>query len=133
MIMPTPGLAGSGYPATGNVVRGNNAHGTRLADFAAVVTTPADRNCFADNQFGTSAPRDIEQVMPCAGASVGDPNDGLLGLDQFLDVAKNPPGRDYKDTPVPGPQRNLPKAKTAPARPAGAPPRVAVDTISRPG
>ena len=36
---PNPGLAGGGmnYPVTGNVVRGNNVHGSSLADLATVL------------------------------------------------------------------------------------------------
>ncbi len=133
-IAPNPGLGGSAnYPATGNVVRGNNVHGSSLADLATVLITPDDRNCFADNQYGTSAPVDIEQVMPCEGASVGDPNNGALPVDQFLDTAKNPPGRNYKVTPVPPKQQNMAKASTAKAQPAGAPPKIDVDSIARPG
>ena len=37
-------------------------------------STPDDRNCFAGNAFSTSAPANIEQVMPCEGAGTGDPN-----------------------------------------------------------
>ena len=133
-IAPNPGLGGSAnYPATGNVVRGNNVHGSSLADLATVLVTPADHNCFADNQYGTSAPTNIEQVMPCEGASAGDPNKGALAVDQFLDTAKNPPGRNYKDTPVPERQPNMAKASAAKARPAGTPPTVDVDSITRPG
>ena len=123
---------GARYPATGNVVRGNNTHGASLADLATVLVTPDDHNCFADNQFGTSAPANIEQVMPCEGAGAGDPNDGALPVDQFLDIAKNPAGRNYKDTPVPEKQRNMAKATTSKAKPAGAPPPVDVDSITRP-
>lgn len=133
-IAPNPGLGGSAsYPATGNVVRGNNVHGSSLADLATVLVTPADHNCFADNQHGTSAPANIEQVMPCEGVSVGDPNEGALAVDQFLDTAKNPPGRNYKDTPVPEQQQNMAKASAAKAQTAGAPPTVDVDSITRPG
>ena len=132
-IAPNPGLGGSAdYPATGNVVRGNNTHGASLADLATVLVTPDDHNCFADNQYGKSAPANIEQVMPCQGASAGDPNDGALPVDQFLDTAKNPSGRNYKGTPVPGKQRNMANASKAKARPVGAPPVVDVDSITRP-
>ena len=132
-IAPNPGLGGSAdYPATGNVVRGNNTHGASLADLATVLVTPDDHNCFADNQYGKSAPADIEQVMPCEGASAGDPNNGALPLDQFLDTAKNPAGRNYKDTPVrrssatwrtPRQRRRDPRARHRP---------VDVDSITRP-
>jgi plastocyanin len=131
-IAPTPSLGGSGYPAKGNVVRGNNVHGSSLADLAVILATPDDGNCFADNQFGTTAPKNLEQLMPCDGAGTGDPTDGALPLARFLDTSNNPKGRDYKNTPVPAAQQNMAKAKTAKARPAGAPPKVDLATITRP-
>ena len=70
--------------------------------------------------------------MPCEGASVGDPNAGVLAVDQFFDTEKNPPGRNYKDTPIPPKQRNLANAAKAKAKPAGAPPIVDVNSIIRP-
>jgi plastocyanin len=133
VIAPNPGLEGNPYPATGNVVRGNNVHGTRLADLATVLLTPDDGNCFADNQYGTSAPVDIEQVMPCAGPSVGDPNAGALDVGQFLDTAGRLAGSNYQASPVPRDQQTMPRARTAAARPAGAPPKVDLDSITRPG
>jgi hypothetical protein len=50
-----------------------------------------------------------------------------------LDVDKNPPGTPYKQTPVAPKQRNMAKAKTAKARPAGAPviPSLASLTVPR--
>jgi len=120
------------YPSNGNVVRGNNAHGSSLTDLAAVGLTPDDGNCFADNQYGKSAPADIEQVMPCGAAGTGDPNNGALGVDQFLDTASKPGGSDYQDTPVPRKQRNMPNPSKAPALPAGTPPAVDLASITRP-
>jgi plastocyanin len=133
VVAPNPGLEGNPYPATGNVVRDNNVHGTRLADLAAALVTPADGNCFADNQYGTSAPVDIEQVMPCDGPSIGDPDAGALDVGQFFDTAGNLVGSDYQLTPVPPAQRSMPRARTAAARPPGAPPNVDIDSITRPG
>ena len=120
------------YPATGNVVRGNNSHGATLADLATVGLTPDDHNCFADNEYGKSAPADIEQVMPCDAAGTGDANNGAIPIDQFLDTSNNPGGRDYKGTPLPPKQPNMAKAVTAKANPAGAPPAVDLASITRP-
>jgi hypothetical protein len=133
VIAPNPGFEGIPYPATGNVVRGNNVHGTRLADLATALVTPADGNCFADNQYGTSAPLDIEQVMPCNGPSVGDPNAGALDVGRFFDTAGKLAGSNYQVSPVPGDQPTMPRARTVAARPAGAPPKVDLDSITRPG
>jgi plastocyanin len=131
-IAPNPGLEGGAYPATDNVVRGNNAHGTRFADLATALLTPADGNCFADNEYGTSAPFDIEQVMPCDGPSVGDPDAGALPVDEFFGTAGKPAGSNYQASPVPAGQESMPRARTAPARPAGAPRTVDLDSITRP-
>ncbi len=139
-IVPNPGLGGgtsysgatASYPATGNVVRGNNVHGSSLTDIAALLVTPDDRNCFADNDYGTSAPTNIEQVMPCAGPSVGDPGAGALAIDRFFETEKNPAGRDYENTPVPSKHRNMANPAKARAKPAGAPPAVDLDSITRP-
>src|SRR5205823_1854603 len=107
-----------------------NVHGTQLADLATALTVPADRNCFADNQYGTSAPRNIEQLMPCTGTSAGDVNEGAIPLDRFFDTSKNLQGRAYRDTPVPATQPRMPRARTAPARPAAPPTRVDVSRIA---
>jgi plastocyanin len=131
-IAPNPGIGDQSYPATNNRVVGNNVHGSSLADLAVVLATPADGNCFADNDYGTSAPADLQQLMPCDGVGTGDPNAGALPLTTFLDTSKNPKGRNYKKTPVPGRQQNMPKPKTAAAVPAGAPPALDLDAITRP-
>ena len=70
--------------------------------------------------------------MPCTGAGTGDLTAGALDIGQFLDTSKNPPGLPYKQTPVPAKQRNLVRAASAPARPAGAPARLDVAAISVP-
>jgi plastocyanin len=132
VIAPNPGIGGRLWPAAGNRVVGNVARGSSHADLAAVLVDPGAGNCFADNTFGTSAPTDIEVLMPCEGAGSGDPAAGALSPEVFLDVSKNPSGRSYKDTPVPRRQRNMPRARTAPARPAGAPPAVDVAAITLP-
>jgi hypothetical protein len=132
VVAPNPGIGGQLWPATGNRVVENTVRGSRNADLAAVLVAPDAGNCFADNTFGTSAPTDIETLMPCEGVGTGDPAAGALSPDLFLDVSKNPKGRRYRDTPVPRRQRNMPRARTAPARPAGAPPAVDVAAITLP-
>jgi plastocyanin len=132
VIASNPGLDGNPFPATDNVVRGNNVHGTRVADLATALLKPADGNCFAANDYGTSAPRDIEALMPCSGSGTGDVNDNALGIATFFDAAALAPGRNYRDTPIPADQPNMPRARSATARPAGVPPRVDVAAIARP-
>lgn len=105
------------WPASGNRVRGNVVRDSRLVDLALSADRNA-RNCFAGNTFTTSAPRAIEQVAPCEGASIGDFGAGALDLGGFLG-AVHPPARDYRTaTPPPPPQPSMRNAATAPARPA---------------
>jgi hypothetical protein len=56
------------WDAMGNRVEGNVVEGSGIADLAFGSLSDADDplgNCFADNQFTSSAPADIEQVMAC--------------------------------------------------------------------
>ena len=132
-VAPNPGLGGNAYPSTDNEVTDNVVQGSGLADLAAVLPTADDGNCFAGNTFGTSAPANLEQAKPCGGAEGnGDLATGALDIAKFLDLSTNPPGRPYQKTPVPRKQRNLAKAATARARPAGAPITVDVDRITVP-
>jgi hypothetical protein len=88
-------------------------------------------NCFEGNEHSTSAPRNLEDLAPCDGESQGDWADGPLDFGPFL--AEKPPSGDYKTTPVPGPQENMPDADTAPARPAtDMPPSIDLDAIEVP-
>jgi hypothetical protein len=118
-----------------NRVVGNVVEDSRLADIA--VGTIGDiselGNCFSDNTFTTSAPRDLEALAPCEGeGSGGDWDAGALDLIALM-TAVQPPSGDYKTSPVPGPQDNMPDADSAPADPAtGPPPAVDVDAIEVP-
>ena len=132
VIAPNPGIGSVAYQATDNVVRANNAHGTAVADLATLLLTPTDGNCFAGNQYGTSSPPAIEQVMPCDGTSVGSADAGAIAPNAFLDASVAVTGASYRDTPVPPKQALMPRARTAAARPAGAPRTVDLDSITRP-
>jgi hypothetical protein len=70
----------------------------------------------------------IEQALPCTGTGTGDLATGALDIAQFLDTSANPEGVPYRKTPVPKRQRTMPRARAAPARPAGAP--VVVDATA---
>ena len=132
-LAPNPGLEQNVYPSTDNQVTDNVVQGSGMADLAAVLPTADDRNCFAGNTFGTSAPANLEQSKPCGGAAgTGDLTTGALDIAKFLDLSGNPAGRPYQKTPVPPKQRNLAKATTARARPAGTPITVDVDRITVP-
>src|SRR5690606_1966188 len=102
---------------------GNVVEASRLADLAvgSLEDVSALGNCFADNTFSTSAPQEVETLAPCEGEGRGDWSAGALDLVALI-AAEHPPSGDYKTTPVPEPQENMPDAETAPARPAGGPP-----------
>ncbi len=105
---------------TDNVVVDNGVDLVLLAD-------PNGGNCFSGNQFGTSAPIDIEVVAGC-GLEPGEhletysipDSSGLTAL-------------DYTEVPPPGPQPNMPDAATAPPEPAvNLMPTITIEDISVP-
>lgn len=130
-VAPNPGLQTNTYPSRDNQIRDNVVQGSGMADLAAVLPAPDSGDCFAGNTFTTSAPTAIEQAMPC-GAPNGDLSAGALDIAKFLDTSNNPKGLPYKQTPIPKAQRNMPRASSAKARPAGAPPAVDLATIQLP-
>lgn len=124
------------WPVTGNKVIGNVVSDSGLADLAygdLEGTGPAATdNCFAGNTFTTSAPTAIETLAPCEGTGAGDPTAGQFDLLALIS-SERPPSGDYKVSPEPGPQPNMPDATTAPARPAtDGPPSVDVAAIQVP-
>jgi hypothetical protein len=118
-----------------NRVVGNDVSDSRVADIAVGSLEDVSQlgNCFADNTFATSAPIDLEALAPCDGeGSGGDWTAGAIDLVALM-TAVQPPSGDYKTTPVPGPQDNMPDADSAPARPAtGGPPEIDLDAIEVP-
>jgi plastocyanin len=133
-VAPNPGINGGRlWPATGNAVTDNVVEHSGTADLVTLLPGVDDGNCFSGNTFTTSAPANLEQAKPCGGAAgTGDLATGALDLAKFLDVSSNPPGRPYRKTPVAPKQRNMAKAATAAARPAGAPVTVDVATLRVP-
>ncbi len=127
-LAPSVGLQAIPTAPERNQVTDNVAEGAELADLAAILPNPGDGNCFSGNTFASSAPTAIEQAMPCGGTGTGDLTAGALDVGQFLDTSRYPKGLPYATTPVPRRQRNLPRAASARARPAGAP--VVVDLAS---
>jgi hypothetical protein len=117
----------------GNQVVGNVIEDSGLADIAvgSLVDVSGFENCFADNEHATSAPTDLETLAPCDGEGSGDWASGALDFAPFL--AEKPPSGDYKTSPEPEPQDNMPDAEGAPANPAtGMPPEIDLDAIDVP-
>jgi plastocyanin len=100
--------------ANGNRVVDNVVRDSREFDLGFLA---GEGNCFAGNEFETSAPADIEVVNPCDAPAV--PADDQIAAGLFLE-AEHPPSRDYETAPTPKPpkQPNLPKARNARPRPA---------------
>jgi hypothetical protein len=117
----------------GNEVVGNVIEESGLADIAvgSLVDVSGFENCFADNEHATSAPTDLETLAPCDGEGSGDWASGALDFAPFL--AEKPPSGDYKTSPEPEPQDNMPDAEDAPANPAtGVPSDIDLDAIEVP-
>jgi hypothetical protein len=107
-----------------NTVTGNAVSESGVADLTiASVDTDLSTlgNCFAGNEFTTSAPEDLEALAPCEGEGAGDWAAGALDLVPWIQEAQNappPPSYDTAPTPDLEPQENMPDAETAPAEPA---------------
>ena len=117
-----------------NQVVGNAVDESRLADIAVGTLGDASAlgNCFSDNEHASTAPTDVEALAPCEGeGDDGDWTAGALDFAPFL--AEKPPSGDYKTTPVPEEQENMPDAEEGPARPAiDVPGDVDIDAIEVP-
>jgi hypothetical protein len=126
----------------GNRVEGNDVSGSGVADLAVGTvdltgsgqTTDTLRNCFSDNVFSTSAPANLEQLAPCSGEPTAtDWEASPLNLIELMDSPAAKPTADaYKTTPVPGPQENMPNARTAKAVKFTTPMAVDVASIQMP-
>jgi hypothetical protein len=121
------------WPATGNQVADNVVSGSAEWDIVVITLSgEAEGNCFAGNEAATTAPADIEQVLPCDGtAQAYEPE-----VARFLEIVEGdrPPPVDYREVelPDPGELENMPDAATAPPVPAGPPPEIDLDAISLP-
>lgn len=107
-----------------NVVTDNVVTNSGEADIA-VASTGGDisrfRNCWAGNEFTTSAPLDLETLAPCDGDGSGDWTAGDLDVARwFTEQASLPPEVPWQEAPLPslGTYENMPDPATAPARPA---------------
>ena len=131
-LAPSVGLEDAPHQPKGNRVTENVVEGSGMVDLGVVLSDAADENCFSGNTFSTSAPANIEQVMPCDATGTGDFATGAVDIGQFLDTTGNAKGVAYKESPIPKRQRNMPRATAAKARPAGAPAPVDLAAIQVP-
>lgn len=128
LILPDDGN-GVSFTVSGNMVQENVVEDSGLADIG-VFDEEGAGNCFADNTAETTAPANLETLMPCEGEGSGDRADGALDLAPFL--AEKHPAGDWEDQPAPEPQENMPDADTAPWQPAGDPPEIDIAAIEVP-
>ena len=112
------------FDARGNRVEGNSVSGSGAADLALVTSLDDAKdvggNCFSGNQFDTSLPARLEQLVPCTGAASPDFATDLGRFAELL-VATKPGSNDYRKVALPDRSGlpNMPDAKIAPALPAG--------------
>lgn len=131
------------WNAYDNVIRENSISDSRVVDMAVEGVGEATgtlRNCWAGNDFATSAPANLEGIGNCDGdaAAQDDPawNEAPLNVLQWLaDAESAPPSIDYELAelpPIPD-LDDMPDAATAPAEPATDMPRIVdVDAIVTP-
>ncbi len=108
---------GSGWDPEGNQIRANRVSGSGVADLGAAEASGRP-SCFAENEFETSLPGDIEAVMPCDGARAqgGDrrvSEDLSIPVPVALDQLGERPR--YQDMPVPEPQPGMPDPEASPS------------------
>jgi hypothetical protein len=125
------------FDALDNTVRANVAQGnTYDLVVATSVDDPTDGggNCFSDNDATTTVPVDLQTKLPCGAPPNGFETDAALLTALFL--SEKPESPLYSDVALPEPPalENMPRAKSAPARPATAEPsiRISVRTIRTP-
>jgi hypothetical protein len=115
-----------------NEVRDNVVEGSGVADLVYELDQsdelPAHLNCFAGNEFASSAPEEVERLMPCS-----SPSDRFLAADPVR-YRPAPPGIDYHDVEPPPSQPGMRNPESAPARPPSGdpPPVVDVDAVRVP-
>lgn len=112
------------WMATGNIVRDNVITGSKRFDiglwYGKGDDDPGKGNCFAGNDFSTSAPNNLEKQAPCDGARAGSMADGALDIGALASTEGKPASVPYEKTKLPAvpAQPNMADPATAPARPA---------------
>jgi parallel beta-helix repeat protein len=112
-LFPSLQPSGSSWLANGNRVIGNTVSGSGTADLAVAggMQVPS---CFADNDFESSKPTDIQRVMACGGTPAADSDPDVEAdlmippreaLDRLLSEGPRPA---YTEMPVPEPHPSMP-------------------------
>jgi hypothetical protein len=113
-------------PAAEDSVQGNVLHdnGVDLALAPRAGQRTSKGSCFAQNQFRTSLPGDIEKVLPCQ-------SDVPVRTDD-PELPTAPPGVDWRSVRLPAPQPSLPEADAGKPKPARPPGRIDVARVGVP-
>ena len=112
------------FDARENQVEGNSVSDSGAADLALVTSLDDAKdvggNCFSNNQFATSLPASLEDLVPCTGAASPDFKTDLGRFAELL-IATKPGPNDYTKVALPEPPSlpNMPDAQHAAAQPAG--------------
>jgi hypothetical protein len=117
---------------SGNTVRDNAVEDSGRADLA-VLDRVGDGNCFSGNDHTSSAPAEIEALLPCGNAAAGgDPTAGALDRSDVATLPADVDRAAARDQPAPEPQETMPDAGSAPWAAAGTPPPVDLASIVTP-
>ena len=119
-ILITSFLDKNFWPVQDNIIRNNQILRSGRADLA-LGGPAASGNCFAGNQFATSAPAGLELLHGCGGLRLPLGYDPIaLGGVLFVRAAHEEHNErpSYKTQPVPPSQPNMPEVATAVVRPA---------------
>ncbi|HYI62979.1 MAG TPA: right-handed parallel beta-helix repeat-containing protein [Acidimicrobiales bacterium] len=125
VVITYPESAEYVWEATGNVVRDNVVTGSGLGDLGLWFDSAGQEtggNCFAGNEFGTSAPEGLEDELPCPAPDSADLTEGAFDLGRLATNDGKPESVPYDRADIPDPpdadQPEMPNPATAPARPA---------------
>jgi len=128
------------WEATGNEVRENVVSGSGLGDLALWFGGADDEtgeNCFADNEYGTTAPLNLEDEAPCPAVPNGNMADGAFDVVALAINDGKPESVPYEQVELPdidpAEVPDMPDPEDAPARPAvDVPLRLDLDSIEVP-
>lgn len=124
-----PNILGTSFPAKENVTRDNDVSDSRMADLAVAESEEAT-NCFADNTFTLSMPRDIETVRSCSDV-IREGTDFFPIRDVLRrEMPRSPNNQTVADPPA---QPNMPNARSTKRKPASpTPPKVDIAKVKLP-
>ncbi len=121
---------GKDFDARNNSVRDNVSSGNQF-DLASVATisdaADTGENCFAGNTAATTLPANLEGILPCGAPAQA--YEAPIAFLASLFLGDKPPVANYRKVALPHPPKgaNMPKARTARARPATNEPSIKIN------